>query len=179
MNHRLPRIRATLARTPATLAALLQGCPPDLLHADEGPDTWSPYRVLGHLCHGERTDWIPRARLILERGPETTFPPFDRFAQLREPADRPVEALLAEFADLRANSLTELDGMALTDDDLARRGRHPELGEVTLSELLSTWAAHDLGHVAQIVRVMAKVHGKGVGPWRAYLPVLTSRRIDD
>jgi hypothetical protein len=151
---------------------MLDGLPPAWTDATEGPETWSPYVIVGHLVHGERTDWIPRARIILAQGPERRFTPFDRFAQLREGANRPLAALLDDFARLRAESLATLAGWRLTDAQLALQGEHPEFGPVTLRQLLATWVAHDLGHVAQLARVMAKQYREAVGPWRAYLPVM-------
>lgn len=163
---------AILERTPHTLRALLAGLPPAWTDATEGPETWSPYVIVGHLIHGERTDWIPRARLILAQGPQRRFTPFDRFAQRRESQGKSLAQLLDEFARLRAESLTALAGWRLTDAQLALEGEHPELGPVTLRQLLATWVAHDLGHVAQTARVMAKQYREAVGPWRAYLPVM-------
>lgn len=166
---------ATLQRTPRALAALLDGLTPAAARANEGPDTWSAYDVVGHLIHGERTDWIPRVRRIVEQGETLAFEPFDRFAQQRENADVPLSELLATFTRERTQSLAALADMRLTRADLERRGRHPALGAVTLRELLATWVVHDLGHVAQIARVLAKRHSADVGPWRAYLPVLAER----
>ncbi len=167
---------AILSRTPAVLEALLGELPPGWTSGDEGPDTWSPYDVVGHLIHGERTDWIPRARIILEAGESRAFEPFDRFAQERESRGKSLAQLLDEFSVLRTKNLAVLHRLDLGADDLARRGRHPGLGPVTLGQLLATWVAHDLGHVAQITRVMAKQYGDQVGPWKAYMPVLSARR---
>ena len=161
-----------LERTPRVLRALLAGLPPAWTDATEGPETWSAYDIVGHLVHGERTDWIPRARLILDQGPRRRFTPFDRFAQFRESQGRSLADLLDEFARLRAENLATLAGWRLTDAQLALEGEHPEFGPVTLRQLLATWVAHDLGHVAQAARVMAKQYRAAVGPWRAYLPVL-------
>ena len=172
MAFELCAAMAVLERTPPALSALLAGLPPSWTEADEGPETWSPYVVVGHLIHGERTDWIPRARIILAQGPDRRFAPFDRFAQLEESRGKSLAELLEEFARLRAASLATLAGWRLTDEQLALRGEHPALGAVTLRELLATWVAHDLGHVAQIARVMAKQYRDAVGPWREYLPVL-------
>jgi hypothetical protein len=166
---------AVLERTPATLRALLAGLPAAWTGATEGPDTWSPYDVVGHLLHGERTDWIPRARIILAQGPERRFPPFDRFAQFRESRGRSLPELLDEFARQRAASVATLAGWRLTEAELALEGEHPEFGPVTLRQLLATWVAHDLGHLAQVARVMAAQYRDAVGPWRAYLPVLDRR----
>jgi len=163
---------AVLERTPASLRALLEGLSPQWVDATEGPETWSPYVVVGHLIHGERTDWIPRARIILEQGPDRRFAPFDRTAQYRESRGRSLAALLEEFARLRADNLATLAGWRLTEKQLALLGEHPALGPVTLRQLLATWVVHDLGHVAQVVRVMSKQYRDEVGPWREYLPVL-------
>ena len=163
---------AVLERTPRTLHAMLAGLPESWTGATEGPDTWSPYDVVGHLVHGERTDWIPRARIILAQGPERRFTPFDRFAQFRESQGKPLADLLDEFARLRAESLATLGDWRLTDAQLALQGEHPEFGPVTLRQLLATWVAHDLGHVTQIARVMAKQYRDAVGPWRAYLSIM-------
>lgn len=163
---------AVLERTPATLRAMLAGLGPEWLEATEGPETWSPYVIMGHLIHGERADWIPRAQLILAQGRKSKFTPFDRFAQFRESEGKSLATLLDEFARLRAESLATVAGWRLTDAQLTLAGEHPEFGAVTLRQLLSTWVAHDLGHVAQIARVMAKQYREAVGPWRAYLPVL-------
>ena len=163
---------AVLERTPHGLRALLSGLPPTWTGATEGPETWSPFDIVGHLIHGERTDWIQRARIILAQGQERRFAPFDRFAQFRESEGKTLAELLDEFAELRAENLVTLAGWRLTDAQLALRGEHPELGPVTLRQLLATWVAHDLGHVAQTARVMAKQYREAVGPWRAYLPVM-------
>ena len=163
---------AVLERTPGTLRALLAGLPASWINENEGPETWSPYDNVGHLIHGERADWIPRARIILAQGPNRTFTPFDRFAMLRESAGRPLSELLDTFARLRSENLQTLAQWKLTDQQLALEGLHPALGRVTLRQLLATWVAHDLGHIAQISRVMAKQYREAVGPWRAYLPVM-------
>ena len=163
---------AVLERTPQTLRALLAGLPPAWTDATEGPETWSPYVIVGHLIHGERTDWIPRARLILAQGLRRRFAPYDRFAQFRESQGRPLADLLDELARLRVENLATLAGWRLTDAQLALEGEHPEFGAVTLRQLLATWVAHDLGHVAQTARVMAKQYRDAIGPWRAYLPVM-------
>jgi hypothetical protein len=162
-----------LQRTPSTLRAALPDLPPAWLRGDEGPETWSPYDVVGHLVHGERADWIPRARMILEHGEGRAFEPFDRFAMFRESQGKTLGDLLREFETLRAASLETLVAWNLQPADLAQRGRHPDFGPVTLEQLLATWVVHDLGHVAQIHRVLARQYGAQVGPWKAYLPVLT------
>jgi len=172
MDFELTTGIAILERTPHTFRALLAGLPPAWTDADEGPETWSPYVILGHLIHGERTDWIPRARIILDQGPQRRFTPYDRFAQFRESQGKSLADLLDEFARLRAENLAALAGWRLTDAELALEGEHPEFGPVTLRQLLATWVTHDLGHVAQTARVLAKQYREAVGPWRAYLPVL-------
>lgn len=172
---RLDESVEVLARTPRTLDALLRGLPPSWVRADEGVDTFSPWEVVAHLVHGERTDWMPRARLILEKGDGVAFEPFDRFAH-REVFDGVgLDALLDAFATERETNLSALRALRLTDEDLARRGRHPALGPVTLRMLLATWVVHDLGHVRQVCRVMAGRLRGDVGPWEAYLPVLSER----
>jgi uncharacterized damage-inducible protein DinB len=163
---------AVLERTPATFRALLSGLPDTWTAANEGPNTFSPFDNLGHLIHGERTDWIPRARIILAQAADRRFEPYDRFAQVRESQGKTLAGLLDEFAELRAENLATLRSWQLSDREFALEGEHPEFGSVTLRQLLATWVAHDLGHVAQTTRVMAKQYREAVGPWRAYLPVL-------
>lgn len=165
-----------LRRTPAVLRALLGGLPEPWINASEGPDTWSPFDVVGHLIHGERTDWLPRLEIILTHGEARPFTPFDRFAQFEASRGHSLHQLLDTFAELRAANLDRLDSHRLTRKDLGRRGRHPELGPVTVGELLATWVAHDLSHLAQIARVMGRQYAETVGPWRAYLPMLDSTR---
>ncbi len=167
---------AILSRTPGVLRAWLKGLPQDWISGNEGPGTWSPYDVVGHLIHGERTDWIPRTRIILEHGESRAFEPFNRFAQFRESDGKRLDALLKEFADLRAANLAILRELNLSRADLDKPGLHPDFGRVTLSELLATWVAHDLDHVVQIARTMAGHYGHAVGPWRKYLSVLHHRR---
>jgi hypothetical protein len=163
---------AVLARTPATLDAMLRGLPPGWTSGHEGGDTWSPVDVVGHLVHGERTDWLPRVRIILADGESRPFPPFNRLAQFDAFRDRTLESLLDEFAALRRESLAALDALQLTGSDLDRTGQHPAFGRVTLRQLLATWVAHDLDHVVQIARVMARQYSDEVGPWRAYLGII-------
>jgi hypothetical protein len=164
---------AILSRTPAALDALLRGLPDGWIAAHEGGDTWSPRDVVGHLIHGERTDWMARARIILADGEARPFDPFDRFAQFTESEGRTLADLLEDFASLRAANVRDLEALALTEADLDRRGRHPALGVVTLRQLLSTWVAHDLDHIVQIARVLARQYADAVGPWRAYLRVIS------
>lgn len=163
---------AVLSRTPASLDALLRGLPNVWVRSDEGKDTWSAFDIVGHLIVGERTDWMPRVRIILENGEARTFDPFDRFAQAKESQGKSLEQLLDEFTRSRRENLAALQAMDLHEEDLKLRGRHPALGVVTLSELLATWALHDFTHLHQLSRVMAYQYRDLVGPWSAYLGVL-------
>ena len=164
-----------LERTPAAMGALLAGLSETWVRATEGDGTWSPYDVIGHLIHGERTDWIPRARHILA-GETRAFEPFDRMAQFTESQGKSLVELLTTFADLRRENVASLIAMNLTDVDLGRRGLHPELGGVTLGQLLATWVVHDLDHVGQVARTMAKVYKEATGPWSEYLSILRDRQ---
>jgi hypothetical protein len=172
MDFNLADGMAVLERTPHALRAMLDGLSPAWSDATEGPETWSPYVIVGHLIHAERTDWIPRAQIILAQGRQRRFTPYDRFAQFHESQGKTLTELLDEFARLRAEGLTTLAGWRLTDAQLELTGEHPEFGAVTLRQLLATWVAHDLGHIAQTARVMAKQYREAIGPWRAYLPVM-------
>jgi hypothetical protein len=168
---------AVLTRTPATLDVLLRGMPNLWVHtneerSNEGKETWSAFDIVGHLIAGERNDWMPRARLILEKGEARPFDPFDRFAQERESRGKSLDHLLDEFARLRKENLAALQALNLQKEDFTRRGTHPALGPVTLGELLATWAVHDLTHLHQLSRVMAHQYRETVGPWSAYLGVL-------
>lgn len=163
---------AVLSRTPGALRALLEGLPDAWLDADEGDGTFSPRDVLGHLIHGEKTDWVPRITLILERGEAQPFVPFDRFGFRDAIRGVTTSALLDELQALRSDNLAFLGGLPLDARQLSRRGTHPELGSVTLGQLLATWCVHDLNHVGQVVRVMSKRYTTAVGPWRAYLGIL-------
>jgi hypothetical protein len=164
---------AILARTPATFDALLRGLSDEWIKAHEGGETWSPFDIIGHLIHGERTDWLPRVRIILEHGDGRAFDKFDRFAQFAASEGRTLDSLLDEFAALRRDNLRALAALSLSSKDCDRRGRHPELGSVTLGQLLATWVAHDLDHVTQIARVLARQYSDEVGPWRAYLRIIS------
>ena len=164
-----------LSRTPATLMALLEDLPPVWTESNEGGETWSPYVVLGHLVHGERADWIPRARIIREHGESRPFDSFDRFAQFRESEGKTLADLLNEFVGLRRENLETLSGWELSESDLDRKGTHPSLGTVTMRELIATWVVHDLDHIGQIARTMAKQYTAAVGPWSAYLSILRDR----
>ena len=172
MELQLPHALEVLERTPATFRALLGGLPEAWTAPNEGPDTFSPFDNVGHLIHGERADWIARARIILAQGDDRRFAPYDRFAQFHESQGKSLGDLLDEYAALRAENLTTLQEWRLTDAQLALEGEHPAFGTVTLRQLLATWVAHDLGHVAQAARVMAKQYRSAVGPWRDYLPVM-------
>ena len=172
MDFDLPSSITILERTPDIFRVMLNGLPSAWTEGTEGPETWSPYINVGHLVHGERADWIPRARIILAQGPDRRFTPFDRFAQFRESEGKSLTDLLDEFAQLRAENVATLASWRLTGEQLALEGEHPAFGAVTLRQLLSTWVAHDLGHIAQTARVMAKQYRDAVGPWREYLPVM-------
>jgi hypothetical protein len=168
----LAEATAVLTRSPATLNAMLRGLPDIWVRSNEGIDTWSAFDIVGHLIFGERTDWMPRVRTVLESGEARPFEPFDRFAQLKQGQDKSLEQLLDDFARLRTENLEALQALNLQPADLIRRGRHPALGVVTLSQLLATWAVHDLTHVHQLSRVMAHRYRDTVGPWNVYLGVL-------
>lgn len=171
---RLDEAISPLERTPGALDAMLRGLPDVWLAVrTEGPDSFSPRDVVAHLIGGERTDWMPRVRMILEHGERATFVPFDRFAYRREIEGHSTTDLLDTFARLRRANLADLAALPISEADLARRGRHPDFGTVTLGQLLATWVVHDLSHLAQAARVMGKRYGDAVGPWRAYLPMLT------
>jgi hypothetical protein len=172
MDFDLPAGIAVLERTPPALRAMLAGLPPAWTDATEGPETWSPCVIVGHLIHGERGEWIACARMNRARGPERRFTPVDRTAQFRESQGKPLASLLDEFAQLRSQNLATLAGWGVTDTQLALSGEHPEFGLVTLRQRLATWVAHDLSHLAQAARVMAKQYREAVGPWRAYLPIM-------
>jgi DinB superfamily len=173
MKLRLPDATLILGKTPACLELLLRDLPDEWLRANEGPDTWSCYDVVGHLIHGDLTDWMPRLQIILEYGAGRAFVPFDRFAQFENDQMRPIGELLDRFNSLRQQNLERLVELHLTPKDWSRAGTHPELGAVTLSELISTWVVHDLTHLNQIHRVMAKQYSAAVGPWKQYLSILT------
>lgn len=172
MEFELKQARAILQRTPAVLDAMLRGLPVEWTAAEAGVAEWAPFDVLGHLIHGEETDWIPRARIILTDGESRAFDVFDRYAQFDASAGKSLDELLDTFARLRADNLAVLDEWQLTPEQLQKTGRHPELGRVTLGQLLATWTAHDLNHLEQISRVMCRRYTSAVGPWRAYLKLL-------
>jgi len=175
MKYSVTDALPVLLRTPKVLQALLSGLPGNWIAANEGQGTWTPFDVIGHLIHGEKTDWVPRARLILEHGASRPFEPFDMHAQERDSVGKSISQLLDEFEGLRAANVEALAGLGLTPADLEREGTHPALGRVTLGQLLATWVAHDLGHICQIARVMAKQYKDETGPWSAYLGVVHDR----
>jgi DinB superfamily len=172
MGFDLQQTIALLTRTPSALNALLRGMPETWTMRNEGGKTWRPFDIVGHLIHGERTDWMTRARIILKYGEDRVFDPFDRLAQERESQEKSLEELLEEFSRLRVENLDALRALNLQPSDFDRRGRHPALGVVTLSQLLATWAVHDMTHLHQLSRVMAYQYREVVGPWSAYLGVL-------
>jgi DinB superfamily len=172
MPHNLEDTISLLARTPAVLNALLRDLPESWTLANEGKNTWSAFDIVGHLIHAERTDWVPRVKMILQFGESKAFEPFDRSGHAREIQGKSLGKLLDEFARVRSENLVELRALNLRPQDLERRGRHPALGAVTLSQLLATWAAHDLTHLHQLSRVMAHQYRKTVGPFGRYLGVL-------
>jgi hypothetical protein len=173
MEFQLERAAEILSRTPATLNSLLRGLAAPWIRSNEGGESWSPFDVLGHLIHGEETDWIPRAKIILEHGESKPFEPFDRFAQFERFKGKSLEELLDTFAHWRQRNLATLQQMNLTADKLTWKGTHPDFGAVTMQQMLATWVVHDLNHISQIVRVMSKQYTEAVGPWKAYLSILS------
>jgi hypothetical protein len=169
LEHATPLLRST----PGVLRSWLADLPEPWNTSNEGPDTWSPFDIVGHLIHGERTDWIPRVELLLEHGENRAFTPFDRFAQFRESRGKSLHELLGTFAELRESNVERLVSLRLSAKDLERRGSHPELGQVTLGQLIATWVVHDLNHIGQIARVMSRQYRGDVGHWVEYLPILT------
>ncbi len=172
MQYNIKDAVSILGRTPKLLRTMLEGLPEEWLNNNEGEDTWSPYDVVGHLVHGERTDWIGRMNIILSDAEDKTFKPFDRFAQFEDSKGKTITMLLNEVAELREQNLNTLQEKGIREEDFARTGIHPAFGEVKLSQLLSTWVVHDLSHIAQISRVMAKQYKEAVGPWQEYLSIL-------
>lgn len=172
MTFEIHKSLEILNRTPEVLTTLLKGLSEDWTKNNEGVDSWSPYDIVGHLIHGEKTDWLVRAKIMLSSKTNRTFEPFDRFAQLHQGQEKSIKELTDEFKTLRAGNLRELKSLEIDDEKLTRTGIHPELGEANLKELLSAWVVHDLGHISQITRVMAKQYQTEVGPWKAYLGIL-------
>ena len=172
MKFNIQKAMPILERTPLIVAMLLKDLDNDWIYNNEGPDTWSPFDVVGHYIHGEKTDWIPRLNIILGEQDDKRFVPFDRFAQFRDSKGRSLDELLDEFARLRRENLEKLRNVKLDEATLSKKGIHPAFGEVTLEELLSSWVVHDLGHISQIARVLAKQYKEAVGPWTAYMGIL-------
>jgi hypothetical protein len=172
MSHNLDHSITLLARAPAALNALLRDLPDELALTDEGENTWSPFDIVGHLIHCERTDWLLRTKWLLQHGETQPFPPFDRNGHIRECQGKSLSQLLDEFSADRTKSLAELRAMNLRPEDLARRGLHPALGPLTLSDLLAAWAAHDLNHLHQLARVMAHQYRNSIGPFTQYMGVM-------
>ncbi|HMR44213.1 MAG TPA: DinB family protein [Saprospiraceae bacterium] len=173
MEFKLDKALEILENTPSVLQALLANLSEDWYRANEGGESWSAYDIAGHLVHGEKTDWITRTKIILSDAPDKKFEPFDRFAQFRDSQGKTLEELILTFKMLRRDNLDFLKSLHLSEEDLQKTGIHPAFGTVTLEQLLATWVAHDLSHIAQIVRVMAKQYKEATGPWTAYLPLLT------
>lgn len=172
MQFDLSKSLEILERTPGVLQALLGGLSEEWVSVNEGPETWSPYDIVGHLLHGEKTDWIQRMDIILNGNNDGHFVPFDRFAQFHESAGKSLQDLLTQFAKARAENINTLKSRNIQESDLDRVGIHPTFGTVTLRQLLSTWTAHDLDHLAQISRVMAKQYKEATGPWIEFLRIL-------
>ncbi len=175
MQFDLTQAIQVLARTPKSLHVLLADQADGWIRGNEGAESFSPFDVIGHLIDGEETDWIPRARIILAQGPDPRFTPYDRFRHKTRNVGRSMNSLLEEFTRLRGDNIDLLRSWNLTRADLTLPGNHPSLGRVSLEQLFASWVVHDLGHIAQISRVMAKQYRESVGPWVAYLPVLTDR----
>lgn len=174
MDFQLSQAIEILSQTPSTVKSLLLNLSDEWIFASSGENGWTPFDIVGHYIHGEETDWIPRARIILAQGENLTFEPFDRFAQLEKSKGKTISELLETFADLRQKSIATLESWNLTGEQLKLKGMHPELGEVTLEQLLATWAVHDLTHIRQIASVLAKQYAENVGAWKAYLSILQS-----
>ena len=173
MEFNLAKSIEILERTPSVFKRLLSNLSPEWTHRNEGENTWSAYDIIGHLIHGEKTDWIPRMEIILQHGVNETFTPFDRFAQFKESKGKDLEELLEEFQQLRDRNVQKLRSLKLSEADLQKKGMHPELGVVTLEQLIATWTVHDLGHIHQMTRVMVKLYKDEVGPWKQYLGILS------
>jgi len=171
-NFNLKEAIEILERTPAVLMSLLNGLSDRWIYNNEGGESWNPFDIVGHLIHGDKKDWIERAKIILEFGEEKPFEPFDRFAQFEDSEGKTLYDLLEEFAKLRNENIDVLNELNLNENDFNKKGMHPELGRVTLKQLLSTWVVHDLSHIRQISRVMAKQYKKELGPWETYLPIM-------
>jgi hypothetical protein len=176
MDFKLEEAIEVLKQTPGTLRSLLGDLSDAWIHKNEGPETWSPYDVVGHLISGEKTDWIARLNIILQDGESRTFAPFDRYAFIEESKGKTLDQLLDTFKDLRNKNLDILLNLKITPEQYRLKGTHPEFGTVTLAQLLSTWVAHDLGHIHQIIRTMAHQYSEASGPWKAYIPLLQGHK---
>ncbi|TYA74447.1 DinB family protein [Seonamhaeicola marinus] len=174
MEYNIKQALEVLERTPEVLNTLLLGLSYEWVHNNEGENTWSPFDVVGHLIHGEQTDWLVRTHVILSDSKNKTFAPFDRFAQFEISKGKTIEQLLKQFSELRKKNIKKLKKLNLKESELNLKGMHKELGEVTLKELLACWVSHDLSHIAQISRVMAKQYTSEVGPWKAFIPILNT-----
>ena len=172
MTFKLSEAIPVLERTPEVLKTLLSGLPNDWIYNNEGPETWRPFDVMGHLIHGEKTDWIPRTRIILSNAENKTFETFDRFAQFKLSQGKTLEDLIDEFAILRKQNLDYLKSLNISLQDLTKTGTHPQLGVVTLRQLLATWVVHDLGHIVQVSRVMARQYKSEIGVWTKFFSVM-------
>ena len=173
MKYSIERSIEILERTPAVLNSMLSGIGDDWVMNDEGPETFSPYDVIGHLVHGEKTDWTARTKMILEFGDTKTFVPWNRFAQYEESKGKTLQELLDEFMAIRKENMDWFKSLQLTEADLDKKGMHPKLGPVTLRNLLATWVVHDLTHIAQVARVMAKQYEDEMGPWPEFFRILS------
>ena len=173
MDFQIDQAIEILERTPSVLEVLLLGISDEWISNNEGPETWSPYDIMGHLIHGEKTDWIPRMRIILSDNADKNFEPFDRFAQFRDSKGKSLKDLMDEFKKLRAENIAILREKKIRASELSKTGIHPKFGKVTLRQLLAAWVVHDLGHIAQTARVMAKQYKVESGPWIEFLPILT------
>src|SRR5688572_19148448 len=172
MKFNIDKAMPILERTPVIVTMLLKDLDNDWIYSNEGPDTWSPFDVVGHYIHGEKTDWIPRLNIILGEQDDKRFVPFDRFAQFRDSKGKSLDELLDEFTRLRSENIDKLKKVTLDESTLSKKGIHPAFGEVTLEQLLSSWVVHDLGHISQITRVLAKQYKEAVGPWTEYMGIL-------
>lgn len=172
MKYHIDNALEVLERTPNVLNVYLENLSDEWVLSNEGGESWSPFDVVGHLIHGEKKDWIPRLKLVLNDSENRTFEPYDRFAQFEESQGKTMKQLLSEFSELRLQNLEFFKSLNITESDFDKKAIHPSLGEVTLKNLLATWVAHDLGHINQISRVMAKQYKSEVGPWVEYLSVL-------
>ena len=172
MQFQIPQAVEILSQTPQTLRSLLGNLSDEWVFASEGEDKWNSFDVVGHYIQGEETDWIPRVKIILAQGENLTFEPFDRFAQLEISKDKTISELLQTFAELRRKNIEILKSLNLTDEQLKLKGTHPELGEVSLEQLLATWVVHDLTHIRQIAVTFAKQYAENVGEWKNYLSIL-------